>query len=118
MVFDDGSWVGDARAVETVFEIRAAEALAWRHVASVLETARRGGDARHALDVARQSLNDNPLGDIFIAHSVRDTIKQALDDSRQPHDAEGLVQRLIEVATLNAAAGERRVISGLRGTGR
>ena len=57
VVFDDGSWVGDARAVEDVFEMRASEALAWRHVASVLETARRGGDARRALDVARQSLN-------------------------------------------------------------
>jgi hypothetical protein len=106
-VFDDGSWVGDRRAVETVFEMRASEALAWRHVASVLETARRGGDARYALDVARQTLNDNSLGDSFIAHSVRDTIKQALDDSRQPLDADGLVRRLIEIATLNAAAGEK-----------
>ena len=106
-VFDDGSWLGDRRAVETVFEMRASEALAWRHVASVLETAWRSGDARHALDVARQTLNDNPLGDFFVAHSVRDTIKQALDDSRQPLDADGLVRRLIEIATLNAAAGEK-----------
>lgn len=61
VVFDDGSWVGDARAVETMFEGRASEALAWRHVASVLETARRGTTGRHALDIARQSLNtDSP----------------------------------------------------------
>ncbi len=52
VVFDDASWEGDARAVEAAFDVRASEALAWRHVASVLETARRGGDARHALDVA------------------------------------------------------------------
>ena len=107
VVFDDGSWVGDARAVEGVFDIRASEALAWRHVASVLETARRGGDARHALDVARRSLNTDPPGDSFTAHRVRDTIKQALDDSRQPLNADGLVQRLIEIATLNAVAGEK-----------
>lgn len=60
VVFDDGSWVGDARAVETMFEGRASEALAWRHVASVLETARRRTTGRHALDIARQSLNTDP----------------------------------------------------------
>jgi len=82
VVFDDGSWAGDARAVEGVFEGRASEALAWRHVASVLETARRGGDGRYALDVARQSLNGNSPGDSFTAQRVRDTIKQALDESK------------------------------------
>ena len=107
LVFDDGSWVGDARAVEAVFEGRASEALAWRHVAAVLETASRDGDARHALEVARESLNAGAPGDAFTAQRVRDTIKQALDDTRQPFDADGLVRRLIEIATLNAAAGEK-----------
>ena len=95
------------RAVENVFEMRAGEALAWRHVASVLETARRGADARRALDAAWQSLNADPPGDGFTAQLVRDIIKQALDDSRQPLDAEGLIRRLIEIAALNATAGER-----------
>ena len=107
VVFDDGSWAGDARAVERVFEVRASEGLAWRHVASVLETARRGGDGRHALDVARQSLNDNPSGDFFTAQRVKDTIKKALDESKGPLDADGLVRRLIDLATLNAAAADK-----------
>ena len=43
-----------------------------------------------------------------MSQCVRETIKKAVDESPGRLDAGGLVQRLIEIAMLNAAAGEKR----------
>ena len=76
-------------------------------MASVLDTARRSGDARHALEVARDSLNTESPGDAAISSDVRDLIKDTTARIDHPLDADGFLQQLIRLATLNAEVGYR-----------